>query len=79
MCDRRKGKEIMDWGQAIFVVSANLATVITLFLWSRHESTEDRKVQADDRRDILNLIRAIEQEMKDFHGRLCAIEERGKK
>lgn len=61
---------------------AGLATMISLFLWVRSEGNNDRRhfldVQASDRRDILGLIRSIEQEMKDFHGRLCSIEERSK-
>lgn len=30
-------------------------------------------------RETTALINAIQQEMKDFHGRLCAIEERNKR
>ncbi len=52
---------------AFFVVL--LGTILTLFLWNRSES------QSDTRR-TLDLIEAIKNEMKDFHGRLCAIEER---
>lgn len=83
----------MDWAQVLTIVGTNIGlTVISiatmiclflwascLFLWATHEATEDRKRLADDRRDILNMIRAIQEEMKDFHGRLCAIEERNKR
>jgi len=30
-------------------------------------------------RQILGMIDAIQKEIKDFHGRLCAIEEKNKK
>jgi len=53
----------MDWTQlAVFMVS-----VFGLFLWTRSES------RADCRR-IEDLISAIKDEIKDFHGRLCGIE-----
>lgn len=48
-----------------------LATIVGTFLWSRSESREDN-------RRIENLIVSIQQEMKDFHGRLCALEEKNK-
>ena len=48
-----------------------MITISGLFFWSRSES------RADTRR-IEDLISAIQMEMKDFHGRLCTIEERNK-
>lgn len=73
----------MDIG-IVIAISAGCFTIvgvmIALFLWTRAEANADR-------RDIVNLIVAIKedaanfrremaQEMKDFHGRLCAIEEK---
>jgi hypothetical protein len=53
----------MDWTQfAIFMV-----TMITFFIMGRNDS-----------KDMLNIILAIKEEIKDFHGRLCALEERRK-
>lgn len=58
----------MDWAQfSVFIVSMG-----GLFLWSRAEARADS-------RQVIDLISAINQEIKDFHGRLCAIEEKGKK
>jgi len=61
------------------IIIAMGAIVVTLFLWSRGEANADR-------RDIVNLIVAIKEdvqlvqlEMKDFHNRLCSIEERKRK
>ena len=64
----------MDWIQ--FVVF--LVTMGGLFLWQRADIKEIKTEAAADRRDILQLIREIQQEIKDFHGRLCTIEERNR-
>jgi CHASE3 domain sensor protein len=48
-----------------------LATIVGTFLWSRSESREDT-------RRVESLIQAIHAEMKDFHGRLCALEEKNR-
>lgn len=47
------------------IVATNLGTVIALHMH------QDSKTTA--------ILTAIQAEMKDFHGRLCAIEERNKK
>lgn len=55
----------MEWTQFIIM----FVGMAGLFAWNRAEARADqRQNQA--------LISAINQEMKDFHGRLCAIEER---
>jgi nicotinamide riboside transporter PnuC len=48
-----------------------LASIVGTFLWSRSESREDN-------RRIECLISAIQTEIKDFHGRLCALEEKNR-
>lgn len=65
-------------GSAFGIVAISLATTIALFLWNRNEANSDR-------RDIVNLIiaikedvQAIQLEMRDFHTRLCSIEEKRK-
>lgn len=69
----------MDWAQLVgigSVVVTNLVTIITLYVHLDNK-TENRlgKMQ-----DMMNRWQEIsEREMKDFHGRLCAIEERNKK
>ncbi len=65
----------MDWIQfSLFVIGMG-----GMFAWLRSDIALNRTEAAADRRDILNLMRSIQQEMKDFHGRLCAIEERNRK
>lgn len=56
-----------SWIQIISVFVANFSII----LWFRSESRSDwRHCDAQ--------IKAIHDEIKDFHGRLCAIEERKK-
>ena len=58
----------MDWTQfSLFAIS-----VFGMFLWNRSESRSDI-------RQITTLIDSIHTEMKDFHGRLCALDERSRK
>lgn len=58
----------MDWIQfTIFLLG-----VVSLWFWNRTEASADR-------REIMTLLLEMKNEMKDFHGRLCAIEERNKK
>ena len=69
----------MDWTQfAVFLI-----TILGMFFWLRTEANNDRRehaaISASDRRDLLQIIREIKDEQKDFHGKLCAIEERGRK
>ena len=55
----------MDWSQfSIFFLG-----VFGMWLWYRSEACADR-------REIMQMIRAIQEEIKDFHGRLCALEEK---
>jgi len=58
----------MDWMQVLTVLSVNGL----LFFWARSEAREDTRM-------ALNILSAIQQDMRDFHGRLCAIEERNKR
>jgi hypothetical protein len=76
----------MEWVQfVIFFIG-----VFGLFLWNRTESRADirymdtkleanRELLREVHLDNKNLIIAIQAEIRDFHGRLCTIEERNKK
>lgn len=62
----------MDWTTILGVIVGNLSICVPLFFWNRSEANADR-------REMMNLIQAMKDDMRDFHGRLCAIEEkRGK-
>lgn len=65
----------MDWIQFILFMLG----MGGMFAWLRSDIALNRTESSADRRDLLSIIREIQQEMKDFHGRLCAIEERNKK
>lgn len=54
----------MDWLQVIVLVATVLGTILGVVI-PLHIQTISR-------------LDAIHEEMKDFHGRLCAIEERNK-
>lgn len=64
----------MDWTQVIFLFLGNVA----LIGWLRADIKEVREVQSEDRKELLSILRSMQEEQKDFHGRLCAIEERNK-
>lgn len=57
--------------QVLALILGNSALIIPLFLWNRSESRSDM-------RHMDTLIRAIHEEMKDFHARLCILEEKNK-
>lgn len=64
----------MDVGLIIAIVGTGfgiIAVTIALFLWNRTEANADR-------RDIYNLVMAIQTEVKDFHYRLLEIEKNRK-
>lgn len=71
----------MDLGIIIAIVGSAISIVGVVFammFWVRSEANSLRAEAGADRRDIVNLIMEIKNEMKDFHARLCSIEERRK-
>ena len=62
----------MDWGQVLAIIIGNASVSVSMFFWLRTEANADR-------RDIMNILNELKDEMKDFHGRLCAIEERNRR
>lgn len=69
----------MDWTQVLTIVASNIG----LILWARGESRADNRHLEQKTLEMISGIKseveAIHSEIKDFHGRLCAIEERNKK
>lgn len=49
----------MDWPQVLVMI----ATLAGLFLWNRSEANSDRRM-------FQQILIGIQDEMKDFHGRL---------
>jgi len=67
----------MDWTQVLAIFGANLVLIVGMLgtfigVWLHQDKKLDQyRENADvDRREIVGLIRAIQEEMKDFHGRL---------
>ncbi len=57
-----------EWTQILVTIAA----ISAMFLWNRSESNADR-------RELTSVVKAIQEEIKDFHGRLCVLEERTRK
>ena len=68
----------MEWTQFIIFFLG----VFGLFIWNRAESRADARhmdAKLKSHQDLMaGFLQGIKDEMKDFHGRLCAIEERRK-
>lgn len=64
--------------QAIAIITSNLIIMLTFFGMSiSMHNALDKKLD-ENRKETNDILRAIQQEMKDFHGRLCTIEEKNK-
>ena len=68
-----------NWEPILALILGNAAFIIPLFLWNRSESRSDIRHMDQKLESTRELVRAIYDEMKDFHNRLCSIEERNKK
>lgn len=68
----------MDWTQVLTIVGGNMA----MFLWATRQARTDflhmDKKFEENRKETNQIIKAIQEELRDFHNRLCAIEERKK-
>lgn len=66
----------LDFPTVMTLILGNSALIIPLFLWNRSEARADIRHMDLKIEATRELVQAIHDEMKDFHGRLCAIEER---
>lgn len=73
----------MTWIQVLTIIMGNVSICLTMFLWVRKEANADRKELAagivESRKEMSDFRKMWAQETKEFHGRLCSIEERMKK
>lgn len=60
------------------LILGNWALIIPLFLWNRSESRSDIRHMDSKLESNRDLVRSIHDEIRDFHNRLCAIEEKNK-
>ena len=57
----------MEWPQVLTILGGNMA----MFLWATRQARTDFL-------HVCKIIEGIQKEIKEFHGRLCAIEEKNK-
>lgn len=84
----------MEWPQVLAIILGNAAMFFPIFFWLRAESNADRRdllgiINSSrtemieqmncNRMEVVSILNEMKQEMKDFHGRLCSIEERNRK
>jgi len=60
------------------VFIANVGMIIPLFIWVRAETRADARHNDSKLDSTRELVRAIHEEMKDFHNRIIKIESREK-
>ena len=74
---------MMEWTHVLGIILGNAAWMMPLFFWNRSESRADaRHYDAETkhlRRELIDVVRAMQEESKDFHARLCVIESRKEK
>ena len=77
--------QVMDWTQFILFFIG----VFGLFIWNRAESRTDvrhmdnklesnRNLSIQIHQENRQILEAIREDIKEFHGRLCALEEKNK-
>jgi len=69
---------MIETSTILTLVLGNAAVIIPLFLWNRSESRADIRHMDAKLEATRELVRAIYEESKSFHARLCAIEEKNK-
>lgn len=68
----------MGWSEILVifaVIATNLGTVLSLYMNLDRKLDENRKETNELIRGMQGQINAIQMEMRDFHARLCVIEE----
>ena len=53
---------------------ATVGSIISMMFWVRQEANQLRSEAKEDRKELLQISRNMEIEMRDFHNRLCEIE-----
>ena len=65
----------MDWTQVLTIAGTNIA----MFMFATRQARTDflhldRKLE-ENRKETTLIVKAIQEEVKDFHNRLCTIEQ----
>jgi hypothetical protein len=69
----------MDWSQVLTILGGNMA----LFLWATRQARADflhldRKLD-ENRKETTQIVKAIQEEVRDFHSRMYCSEEKERK
>jgi len=62
----------MEWIQFVIFFVTTVGFLYTI----RHETKREIERSNEDRKEIISIMKKSQEEMKDFHGRLCTLEER---
>lgn len=73
----------MDWTQVLAILGGNAGLLMGcfgMFLWATKQARTDylhldKKID-DSRRETNQIVKAIQDEIKDFHNRLISIQEK---
>ena len=68
----------MDWTQLLAILAGNLSIMMFCIRMSRADFLHIDKKFDEHRKETNQILRAIQEEIKDFHNRLCKIEENKK-
>lgn len=66
----------MDLSSILALVIGNVAIIFPLFLWNRSEARADIRHMDTKLESTRELVRAIHEEVRDFHRRLYSLEEK---
>jgi len=64
----------MELGTVLALILGNGALIIPLFLWNRSEARADMRHTDAKLESTRELVRAIHDEVKDFHERMYRLE-----
>lgn len=62
----------MDWIQFSLFIGAFTGMYLSL----KSDAKNDRNKASEDRKDLISIMKNSEKETRDFHGRLCTLEEK---
>jgi len=68
----------MDWYQIAALCISGLGSIVAVLIWSWSENRNVERHRQTELMAILGIVDSIRQDVKDFHGRLCSLEERRK-
>jgi len=66
----------MDWLQVFTIVGSTGGFCYLMYREAKEDRKEFRQAIDEDRKEFRQAIDEIRREQKDFHGRMCALEEK---